>query len=103
MTENSPEPLVTAACGVADVVQKLKTEKIYDQKKTIGLQEKVISVQDKSLARIQETVKNGIQSYAYVVEKSCSEVKNASKAENRSRNVVIYCVEEKSAEVVGGR
>ena len=79
LTENYTEPLLSAACEVADVVQELKTEKICDQKKIIGLQEKVISAQDKSLAGVQETVKNGIQSYASVVEKSCSEVVSVSK------------------------
>ena len=110
LTENYTEPLLSAACEVADVVQELKTEKICDQKKIIGLQEKVISAQDKSLAGVQETIKNGIQSYASVVEKSCSEVvsvskitaavKSAVQAEDCSRNVIIYGVEENIEEVL---
>ena len=52
MTENYTELLLSTACGVVYVVQELKTEKICDQKLIIGLQEKVISGQDKSLAGV---------------------------------------------------
>ena len=63
-------------------------------------------MQDKSLAGVQETEK--WQSYASVVEKSCSkqdhsggeEYKNAVQAEDRSRNVIIHGVEDNSAEVL---
>ena len=110
LTQHYTDPLLSAACGVADVVQILKSEKIEDQKTIIGLQEKLIEKQDKQLAGIQETVKTGIQSYASVVEKSCSEVlssknitaavKSAVQADDRSRNVIIYGSEDEPTEIV---
>ena len=57
-------------------------------------------MQDKSLAGVQETEK--WQSYASVVEKSCSKQDHSGSEEykNRSRNVIIHGVEDNSAEVL---
>ena len=114
LAENYTDPLLSAACKVDDIAQKLKSEKIRDQMTIIGLQQKVIEKQDKQLAKVQETVKSGMQSYANVVEKSCSElvlsetkitaaVKSAVQAENRSCNLIIYGAEEVSNEDVEGK
>ena len=156
LTEYYMEPLMSAACGVAEEVEKLKTEKITDQKTIIALQEKVIAKKDRHLIRVQEAVKTGMQSYATTVETTCSEavktgmqsyasavetkcseaysakveetvkggiqtyasaleskcsevfsgkkiaeaVKSAVQAEDRSRNVIIFGVEEQSNEIV---
>ena len=74
----------------------------------------IIDKQDKQLAKVQETVKSGMQSYANVVDKSCSElvlsetkitaaVKSAVQAESRSCNLIIYGTEEVSNEDVEGK
>ena len=56
----------TRKCDKAEQVKRLKTEKLVDQKMII------VAKQKEHLCKVQGTVKYGIQSYAYVAEKSCA-------------------------------
>ena len=47
LAEKYTDLLLSAACKVEDIAQKLKSEKIRDQMTIIGLQQKVIDKQDK--------------------------------------------------------
>ena len=90
-----------------DELQKLRIE---DQKTIIGLQEEVIKKRGNELNEVKTTVQTEMKSYSAMVKKSCpttltkktieAAVKSACDQEDRSKNVIIYGIEENSGEVL---
>ena len=97
-------PLLESAVPIANRISKLQEEKIEDQAKIIQLQQDLIAKRDNELKAVHETVQTEMKSYSSVVAKSCSAalapkkieaaVRNVSEKEDRSKNVIIYGVEE---------
>ena len=88
--------------------QKLKDGKISDQETIIKLQDKLIEKREEEISSVKSTVKTELKSYSSAVSKNCmaalspkkieAAVKKVADKEDRSRNVVIYGVQEESGE-----
>ena len=97
-------PLLENAVPIADKIGKLQEEKIDDQAKILELQRDLIARRDKELEAVKNTVQTEMKSYSSVVAKNCTAalapkkieaaVRKVSDKEDRSRNVIIYGVEE---------
>ena len=91
-------------------IDELQSEKIDDQKKIIQLNEKVAEKKSAELNEVKSTVQTEMKSYSAIVKKNCppiltrktieAAVKSACDKEDRSKNVVIYGLEETSGEVL---
>ena len=104
------EKNLEACKSAASEIDKLKTEQINQQNEIIKLQQfQIQSVQEtvqNGIGSVQETVKTEMCSWAKVVEKSCKQteklsaksveqaVKNVTEEEERSRNYIVYGLEE---------
>jgi len=89
-------------------ISKFQKEKILLQESVITLQSKVIEAQESYVKSVQSTVQNTVEnemkSYASAVSKSCnaaltakkiqSAVKKVSEIEERTKNIVIYGIQE---------
>ena len=108
---NRAIPLLEKGVRVHDKVEKLQQEKIDDQKSIIELQKTVIEKRDEKLDSVQATVQKEIKTFSTVVSRSCASalaprkiqtaVRKVTEETDRSRNFVIYGVEEKEAENLG--
>ena len=92
----------------------LKNDKISDQRKIISLQSQLIKKHDDSVKSVQKavqsTVENEMKTYASAVSRSCSSaltpkkieaaVQKVAEKEERSRNVIVYGLEETIREYV---
>ena len=106
-------PLLSSAVPLAKRVEKLKDEKICDQKSIIDLQKKVIEISQEGLKAVQTTVQTEMKSYSSVLSnnyaaalaprKIQAAVRKVVDREDRSRNVIIYGVSETSGEVLQKR
>ena len=106
-------PLLDCGTGMIDDYQKLKDEKILHQETIIKLQDKLIEKRETETSSVQSTVKTELQSYSAVVSQSCkaalaqkkiaAAVKKVNDKEDRSKNVVIYGMQEASGEDISER
>ena len=120
-------PLLQKASEIETVQDtvKLQREKIDDQKSIIELQQKLLDVTENGLNNVQKVVQNTVQeelksaqntiqtemkSYSSALTNTCSAalsqkkiraaVKSATDSEDRSRNIIVYGVEESDSEVL---
>ena len=109
-------------------VGQLQKEKIEDQKCIISLQQKLLDVNENGMIQMkksvqdivkeefktaQDTIQTEIKSYSSAVKSSCSEalsqkkiraaLKSATEKEDRSKNVIIYGVQETATEALSER
>ena len=96
-----------------EVMHRLKNEKINDLETIIGLQKEVITKQNSELSDVvQETLKKEMKSYSDTVKKNFpapaitpkqikSVVREAVALEDRSKNVMIFGLEEEEDEDLG--
>ena len=101
-------PLLEKAVRVQDKVGILQQEKIEDQNSIIQLQNSIIQKRDEQIDSMQVTVQKEMKSYSAVLSKSCATalapkkiqtaVRKVKEEADRSRNFVIYGVEEKQTE-----
>lgn len=92
---------------------KLKNEKIEDKETIIKLQEEVMKKQGNDLSAVHDTVKKEMKSYSEIVAKKCgtvpaittkqlkSAVREAVTQEDRSKNVMVFGLEEEEGEDLG--
>ena len=100
-------PLMSSA---RTTIEQLQEEKICDQKTVIELQEKLISKQDRDLGLVSQTVEKELKSYSSALQQSCSSalspsniataVKKIVKEEDRTKEVVVFGVDEEAGECV---
>ena len=86
----------------------MQEEKIADQKEVIEPQKKLISKKDEELGLVSKTVEDGLKSYSSVLQQSCTTalspnniataVKKIAKEDDRSKEVVIFGVDEETGE-----
>ena len=98
-------PLLESA---VPIVERVGEEKIDDQAKILELQRDLIVRRDNELKAVQNTVQTEMKSYASVVSENCSAalapkkieaaVRKVSDKDDRSKNVIIYGVEESDSE-----
>jgi hypothetical protein len=103
-------PLLENAVPIVDRIGELQEDKIDDQAKILKLQHDLIVRRDNELKGVYETVQNEMKSYSAVVSKSCSTalaprkieaaMRKVSDKDDRSKNVIIYGVEEKDNEIL---
>ena len=103
-------PLLENAVPIVDRIGELQEDKIDDQAKILKLQHDLIVRRDNELKAVHETVQNEMKSYSAVVSRSCptalaprkieAAVRKVSDKDDRSKNVIIYGVEEKDNEVL---
>ena len=103
-------PLLLNAVPIVDRVGELQEDKIDDQAKILELQRDLIVRRDNELKAVQNTVQTEMKSYSSMVAKNCSTalapkkieaaVRKVSDKEDRSRNVIVYGVEELENEVL---
>ena len=96
-------------------IEDLQEENISDKKEMITLQNKVIIMKDRDIAIIQHSVQKEIKSYSSILQESCSTlqescstalspkkivtaVKKIVEEEDRSKEVVVFGVEEENGE-----
>ena len=101
-------PLLDNAVPIVDRIGELQKEKIDDQARILELQRDLIDRRDNELKTVHETVQTEMKSYSSVVAKSCSAalaskkieaaVRKVSDKDERSKNVIIYGIEEKDNE-----
>ena len=101
-------PLLDNAVPIVDRIGELHEQKIDDQARILELQRDLIVRRDNELKAVHETVQTEMKSYSSVVAKSCSAalapkkieaaVRKVSDKDDRSKNVIIYGVEEKDNE-----
>ena len=106
-------PLLNCGVGMIEDFQEMKDEKIKDQETIIKLQDKLIEKREKEISSVQSTVKTELKSYSAVVSQSCkaalaqkkiaAAVKKVADKEDRSKNVVIYGMQEVSGEDLSER
>ena len=104
---------VSAIDRCAKRIDELQREKIDDQKEIIQLKDKVIAKKSDDLNEVKCTVQTEIKSFSSIVKKSCpatlskrtieAAVKSFSDKEDRSKNLIIYGIEETSGEVLGDK
>ena len=100
-------PLMSSA---RTTIENLQEEKICDQKTVIELQQKLISKKDDELGHVSQTVQKELKSYSSALQQSCSTalspkniasaVKTITKEEDRTKEVVVFGVEEQDDECV---
>ena len=103
-------PLLENAVPIVDRVGELQEDKIDDQARILELQRDLIVRRDNELKAVQTTVQTEMKSYSSVVAKNCSAalapkkieaaVRKVSDKDDRSRNVIIYGVEEEENEAL---
>ena len=107
-------PLLKNAVSTADALTKrvdeLQKEKIDDQKEIILLKDKFMEKRTDELNKVKATVQAEMKSFSSIVKKSCptnltkktieAAVKSVCDQEDRSKNVIIYGIEETSGEVL---
>ena len=113
LLNNRAMPLLEKAVHVQDQVERLQREKIRDQETIIQLQNKLIEKRDEQIDSVQATVQKEMKTYSAVVSKSCATalaprkiqtaVRKVTEEADRSKNFVIYGVEEKQAENLDGK
>ena len=101
-------PLLEKAVKVQEKVETLQEDKIKDQETIIQLQSKILEKRDEHIDSVQATVQKEIKSFSGVVSQSCatalapSKIKTAvrkvTEEADRSRNFVIYGVDEEKDE-----
>ncbi len=106
-------PVLVSASELPDSINKLKDEKITDQKTIIDLQSKLIEKKNEELVTVKEVVKSEIKSYSTVVKDTCSKalaptkmksaIKRAAVEEDRSKNLIIYGLPEEDKEIPESR
>ena len=104
---------VSAIDRCAKRIDELQREKIDDQKEIIQLKDTVIAKKSDDLNEVKCTVQTEIKSFSSIVKKSCpatlskktieAAVKSFSDKEDRSKNLIIYGIEETSGEVLGDK
>ena len=101
-------PWLDKAAPLSEDVVTLKNDKISDQRKIISLQGQLIKKHEDSDMSVQSvaqtTMENEMKTYASAVSKSCSSaltpkkieaaVQKVAEKEERSRNVIVYGLEE---------
>ena len=100
-------PLMSSA---RTTIEQLQEEKINDQRTIIELQEKLISKKDENLGLVSQTVEKELKSYSSALQQSCSTalsptniataVKKIVKEEDRTKEVVVFGVDEEAGECV---
>ena len=115
IVDNYMIPLMDNAVCYKEELERLKKEKIEEQKKIIDLQDKLIEKREvelksvkESVDSVKETVESGLKSYSSVLQRSCTKalaprkiaaaVKSATKEEDRSTNIVVFGVKEEENE-----
>ena len=103
-------PLLESGVDLQEDVEKLQKEKMKNQQTIIQLQGNLIEKKDQELSLVKTTVQAEMKSYSSVVSKSCSQalapkkiqaaVKKVAETTDRTRNIVIYGVEEKEDETL---
>ncbi len=106
-------PVLDSASKLPESIDKLKDEKIADQKSIIDLQSKLIEKKYQELGTVQTVVQSEMKSYSSVLEDTCSKalaptkikaaMKKAAADEDRSRNLVIYGLPEEEEEILENR
>ena len=100
-------PLMSSA---RKTIEQLQEEKISDQRTVIELQEKLINKKERELGSVSRTVEKELKSYSSVLQQSCSTalsptkiasaVKKIAKEEDRTKEVVVFGVDEEPSECV---
>ena len=100
-------PLMSSA---RKTIENLQEEKICDQGTVIELQKKLISERDEELGLVSQTVQKELKTYSSALQQSCltalspkniaSAVKAITKEEDRTKEVVVFGVEEETDECV---
>ena len=113
LLNNYAVPLLFSAVDWEDECHKLRKEKIKDQEAIIKLQEKLIEKKDNEISNVQSTVQSEMKNYSAAVSKSCktalapkriqAAVEKVAEKSDRSRNVIIYGVQEQKDEVLENR
>ena len=111
--DNYCAPLLFSATKLQDEIDQLKDEKIADQNTVIKLQGQLLEKKSEDLTSVQATVQSELKTWSSVVKNSCSKalapkkmkaaLKRASEEEDRSQNLVIYGLPEKSEEILEKR
>ena len=106
--DSSCVPLLKNAVPIVDRIGKLQEDKIDDQARILELQRDLIVRRDKELEAVKTTVQTEMKGYNTVVAKNCTAalapkkieaaVRKVSDKEDRSRNVIIYGVEDEENE-----
>ena len=106
--DSSCVPLLENAVPIVDRIDKLQEDKIADQARILELQRDLIVRRDKELEAVKTTVQTEMKGYNTVVAKNCTAalapkkieaaVRKVSDKEDRSRNVIIYGVEDEENE-----
>ena len=101
-------PLLQNAVPLVDKVSELQEDKINRQAHVLELQRELISRRDQEIKAVQSTVQKEVKTFSAVVEKNCSvalstkkieaAVRKVADEEDRSRNVIVYGVEESEDE-----
>ena len=101
-------PLLENAVPIVDRVAKLQEDKIDDQARILELQRDLIGRRDKDLEAVKTTVQTEMKGYNTVVAKNCTAalapkkieaaVRKVSDKDDRSKNVIIYGVQEEENE-----
>ena len=81
-------PLLSSAVPLAKRVEKLKDEKICDQKSIIDLQKKVIEISQEGLKAVQTTVQTEMKSYSSVLSNNYAAALAPRKIQAAVRKVV---------------
>ena len=97
-------PLMGLAAKQTTQIEQLKNDKIRDQEQIIQLQNKLIEKKDEEIKVVKDTVVSELKSYSSVVQESCSAalapqkivsaVKQVSQEVDRSRNIIVFGVDE---------
>lgn len=111
--DNYCSPLLFSATKLQDEIDQLKDEKIADQNTVIKLQGQLLEKKSEDMTSVQATVQSELKTWSSVVKNSCSKalapkkmkaaLKRASEEEDRSQNLVIYGLPEKSEEILEKR
>ena len=110
-------PLIRNAVGLIDRCSKridqLQNEKIGDQEKIIQLQAEIMEMKSNELGEIKSTVQTEMKSFSSVLKKNTepaichktikAAVKSVCDEEDRSKNVIVYGIEEIAGEDLLGR
>ena len=91
-------------------LERLRSDKISDQEEIIQLQRDLVSKKNEELGLVSKTVEAELKTYSSALQQSCSSalsprniaaaVKTVSKEEDRSKEIVVFGVEEKQGESV---
>ena len=97
-------PLMGLAAKQTTQIEQLKSQKIHDQEKIIQLQNQLIEKKEEEIKVVKDTVVSELKSYSSVVQESCSAalapqkivsaVKQVNQDADRSRNIIVFGVEE---------